>query len=250
MKRQLRVLIGDIGDVYAESIASALAMTGDWAIARPQQRDIIMSAIREGHPDVLILNLSAPTMPFPEVTAELLQHTELIIIALYHTKNIGLAQIFKQQGVLYMPFPETHDEFVKYVHRITGQKHCSRIAASEQTNPELVVTRLLHSFSIPINLCGFHYLRYAILYAYEQNTPGGCMMSTIYPAVAEAMHSTTSRVERSIRNAIMQGWENVVYRGARPSGICDSRRMTNSEFIAFAVDRLRTECAEHKSVSD
>lgn len=249
MKRQLRVLIGDIGDIWSESIAAALTMANDWAITRQQQRDIIMSAIREEHPDVLILNLSAQTMPFPEITAEILRHTKLIIIALYHTKNIGLAQLFMQQGVHYMPFPKSRGTFVKYVHELAGPMYCNRSAVISRPEPELAVNRILYSFGIPTNLCGFGYLRYAILYAYEHNTPSGCMMRTIYPAVAEAMNSTPARVERSIRHAIMLAWENISYNTDFPFALNTYRRMTNSEFISFAVNHLRAECAAPGSVS-
>lgn len=242
MTKQLRVLVGDIGDDYSASCAAALTLTGDWAITRQQQRTALLEAVRTEHVDVLILNLSAPTMHFPDVTAEILRHTKLIIIALYHTKNKGLAQIFMQQGVHYMPFPRERGDLVKYVHELAGQMYCSSPAVIKKPEPELAVTRLLHSFAIPINLHGFNFLRCAILFSYEQGTHVGCMMSTVYPAVAEALQTTPARVERSIRHAIMQAWENSSHNVGYQFGININRRMTNSEFISFAVDWLRTEC--------
>lgn len=248
MTKQLRVLVGDIGDDFSAGCAAALSLTGDWAITRQQQRTALLDAVRKEHVDVLILNLSAPTMTFPEVTAEILRHTKLIIIALYHSKNSGLAQIFMRQGVHYMPFPQERSELVKCVHELTGQMYFNRTAAIRQPEPELAVTRLLHSFGIPTNLHGFNFLRRAILFAYEQETHVGCMMSMIYPAVAEALQTTPARVERSIRHAIMQAWENSSHNAGFQFGINTDRRMTNSEFISFAVDWLRTEHAARKQL--
>lgn len=246
MMKQLRILVGDIGDDYAAGCAAALTMTGDWAITRQQQRSTLLEAIRKEHTDILILNLSAPTMQFPDFTAEVLRHTDLIILALYRVRNNGLAQIFMQQGIHYLPFPKDRGELTACVHRLAGITGSKRVPEAKQPAPELAVTRLLHSFGIPTNLCGFHYLRHAILYAYEQGTHSGCMMSLIYPAVAEALQSTPARVERSIRHAILQAWENADYNAGWQFGIRENHRMTNSEFISFAVDWLRTEHAARR----
>lgn len=246
MTKQLRILVGDIGDNYAASCAAALTLTGDWAVTRTQRRDTLLEAIRKEHTDVLILNLSTSTMPFPDFTAEVLRHTDLIILALYHVRNNGLAQIFMHQGVHYLSVPKDLSELVACVHRLAGISNTKHTAEQKQPAPELAVTRLLHSFGISTNLCGFHYLRQAILYAYEQETHSGCMMNLIYPAVAEALQSTPARVERSIRHAIMQAWENADHNAGWQFGIRENHRMTNSEFISFAVDWLRTEHAARR----
>lgn len=248
MTRQLRVLVGDIGDDYATSCAAALTLTGDWAITRQQQRTILLEAIRKEHVDVLILNLSAPAMSVPDVISEIQRHTQLIIIALYHTKNSGLAHILMQQGVHYISFPKKRAELVAFVHHLADCLNANRAVAFSETEPELAVTRFLHSFGVPTNLHGFNFLRRAILFAYEQETHIGCMMSTVYPAVAEALQTTPARVERSIRHAIMQAWENSGANIEYQFGIRSDRRMTNSEFISYAVDWLRTEHAARRQL--
>ena len=74
----------------------------------------------------------------------------------------------------------------------------------------------------------------------------GCVMNLIYPAVAEMLRTTPSRVERSIRHAINQAWENADRKICLGFGIQDGHRMTNSEFISFAVDWLRTGQSERQ----
>lgn len=241
MNKQLRILIGDIGDESAANIASAFVETGGWAITRLQRHDKLAEAVRCEHSDVLILNLTSQTILVPVLTEELLRHSELVILVLYRQKEDGLAQILTQQGVHYIPYPQNIPELVSYVYRLCGVRKTEQKSNNTDTNPELAVTHLLHSFGIPTNLRGFHFLRCAIVTAYRQANPSGCIMSLIYPAVAEMLHTTPSRVERSIRHAILQAWENADQRTGILFGITDGHRMTNSEFISFAVDWLRTE---------
>ena len=241
MNRQLRILIGDIGDEFAANIAAAFSASGDWAVTRLQRHDKLTEAVRTEHSDVLILNLTSESVHVPVLTEELLRHSELMILVLYRRKNDGLAQILTQQGVHYLPYPQDISELVSYVYRLCGVRSDEQDAAGQQRDPEISITHLLHSFGIPTNLRGFHYLRCAIVTAFEQGIRSGCMMNLIYPAVAEMLHSTPSRVERSIRHAIMQAWENAARSTCWEFGLRDGHRMTNSEFIAFAVDWLRTE---------
>ncbi len=241
MNKQLRILIGDIGDESAANIAAALADNGEWAVTRLQLHDKLIEAVRREHTDVLILNQTASTIHIPVLTKELLRYSELVIIVLYRKKEDGLAQILTQQGVHYIPYPQNIPELVSYVYRLCGVRTEAQESANSKGNPELAVTHLLHSFGIPTNLRGFHYLRCAIITAFQQEHHSGCMMNLIYPTVAEMLHSTPSRVERSIRHAIMQAWENADQRTGWTFGFTDGHRMTNSEFISFAVDWLRTE---------
>ncbi len=240
MNKQLRILIGDIGDEFAANIAVSLIKNGEWVITRQQQHETIVSTVRREHPDVLILNLSVSTIHVAILTEELLRHSDLLIIALYRQKNDGIEKILTRHGVHYIPFPEDISEFVSYVYRLSGIRRNGHGDADDQKNPESSITSLLHNFGIPTKLRGFHYLRCAIMTAYKQDQPTGCVMNHIYPMVAEKLHSTPSRVERAIRHAITQAWENADQHTGWTFGFADGHRMTNSEFISFAVDWLQS----------
>ena len=241
MLKQLRVLIGDIGDESASSIAACFTAEGVWAITRLQQHEKMIEAVRTEHTDVLILNLTAETIHIPVLTEELLRHSELVILVLYRKKNNGLAQILTQQGVHYVPYPKRIPDLVSYINRLCGIRTTEKRPSVQSDDPEVAVTHLLHRFGIPTNLRGFHFLRCAIITAYQQEAASGCMMNTIYPTVASILQSTPSRVERAIRHAIIQAWENADRKTGLEFGIRDGHRMTNSEFNSFAVDWLRTE---------
>ena len=113
MNRQLRILIGDIGDEFAANIAAAFSGSGDWAVTRLQRHDKLTEAVRTEHSDVLILNLTSESVHVPVLTEELLRHSELMILVLYRRKNDGLAQILTQQGVHYLPYPQEEEDKLK-----------------------------------------------------------------------------------------------------------------------------------------
>lgn len=240
MNKQLRILIGDIGDEFAATVASAFSENGEWAVARLQLHDKLISAVRQEHFDVLVLNQTVPTIHTSVLTEELIRNSELIILVLYREKELGLAKILTQQGVHYLPYPDSVSDLVAYIYRLCGVK-IEEQTAKYKSNPDFAVTHLLHSYGISSNLHGFQCLRRAIVIAYEQNCQSGCMMKVIYPTVAKEYNSTPQRVERTIRHAIMQAWENSDRRIGLQFGFGNGHRMTNSEFIAFAVDWLRTE---------
>ena len=239
MERQTRILLGDIGDQFAVNAAFAFRKVGDWAVTRRQTHDDMLKSLRFEHPDVLILNLTVPSMHFPHFTEEALQHSELSIFAMCHKKDPYMDRLLGHQGVRIIPFPENTAVLVQEIHRICGLAPSQKEIPAD--DPEIEVTKLLHSFGIPSNLRGFYYLRAAILIAVQKPTCSGIMMNQIYPAVAQEVHSTPARVERAIRHAIMQAWENNDGRFNWHFGQMKDHRMTNSEFIAFTVDWIRTE---------
>ena len=241
MTKQTRILIGDIGDQFAVNGAFAFRKAGDWAVTRKQTHDDMLQSLRFEHPDVLILNLTVPTMHFPLFANAAQQLSDLSIIALCRKQDPYLERLLEQQDVRCIRFPDSSAALVQEIHRICGITPAN--ADVPDADPEVEVTKLLHSFGIPANLRGFYYLRAAILIAAQKPTCSGIMMNEIYPAVAQEMHSTPARVERAIRHAIMQAWENNDSRFNWHFGQMKKRRMTNSEFIAFTVDWIRTEHA-------
>lgn len=106
-------------------------------------------------------------------------------------------------------------------------------------------TQMIQTLGIPAHLKGYGFLRTAIIIAVKKPEYVYNMMSKLYPAVAEIHKSDSTKVERSIRNAInvtadrnptpMQKFFN--YPIWKP---------TNSELIATASDRLRIELYKSK----
>lgn len=106
------------------------------------------------------------------------------------------------------------------------------------------VSELLQELGILPHLAGFHYLRTAILLAYEEPRYLDCLVRGLYPEIAK-IHQVKNwnRVERGIRTSIEVVWEkgnrellNEILN--RPRILCQGRP-TNSEFLSTIVEMLK-----------
>lgn len=95
-------------------------------------------------------------------------------------------------------------------------------------------------------LCGTDYARRAVV-MYQ---PGMSITKELYPAIAEAVGSTPSRVERAMRHAIETGFDRVGYEAAeRFFGNTinpNTGKVTNGEFVA-RMAKLYREGLSHEN---
>jgi two-component system response regulator (stage 0 sporulation protein A) len=119
--------------------------------------------------------------------------------------------------------------------------HESRTASPE--NIIRYVSSMLLTAGIPAHICGFQYLREAILMVVDNPECMHGMTQHLYPPIAKHFETTPSRVERSIRNAIETMWnrgtpETIerVFGGQAGKLIT---KPSNGEFIALAAERIR-----------
>ncbi|MBC8531715.1 sporulation transcription factor Spo0A [Christensenellaceae bacterium NSJ-53] len=104
------------------------------------------------------------------------------------------------------------------------------------------ITSIFLTIGIPAHIKGYHYLRYAVKLAVENNDIISRITKELYPSIAKHFDTTPSKVERAIRHAIEVAWnrgkiENInqlfgfhVY--------TKSDKPTNGEFIALVADKL------------
>jgi len=107
------------------------------------------------------------------------------------------------------------------------------------------ITEILHEVGIPAHIKGYMYLRTAIMETYYNTDILGQVTKVLYPDIARAYNTTSSRVERAIRHAIEVAWNR-----GNTDAIDDifgytvsatKAKPTNSEFIAMIADKLRLE---------
>lgn len=114
-----------------------------------------------------------------------------------------------------------------------------------ETDKLKIVTEWMLELGVPAHLNGYSYLRDAILLTCHDMEVVSSVTKLLYPAVAKQNHITSSKVERSIRNAIEVSWErgkttlfDDVFGYSRLTG---SLRPTNSEYIGKVADAIRVE---------
>ena len=114
---------------------------------------------------------------------------------------------------------------------------------SEEPDFEMLVTEIIHQIGVPAHIKGYTYLRDAIVLAVKDQNIINFITKELYPTVARAHGTTSSRVERAIRHAIEVAWDRGdvdVLNAYFGYTILNSRgKPTNSEFIAMIADKLR-----------
>lgn len=113
------------------------------------------------------------------------------------------------------------------------------------------VTDFVMNLGIPIHVMGFNHIRTAIALAVEDPTLTKQVTKVLYPMVAEKYCTTSTRVERNIRHAIEKSFERVDYQKSYEAlGYTVNPlkcKLTNSEFIALAATKIRSQLVSSES---
>ena len=104
------------------------------------------------------------------------------------------------------------------------------------------LTKLLCDIGLPTNINGFHFIRYAIIYVYENNYINK-PMNDIYEIVSKKYDTSKENVERCIRHAIDVSWNrgdlDIIDDIFGSSVDINKSKPTNSEYIYTIADRLK-----------
>jgi two-component system response regulator (stage 0 sporulation protein A) len=127
------------------------------------------------------------------------------------------------------------------------------IVTEKEPDIDELIFGLLREVGMPENLLGYRYIRYAIQLCYDDPEYINKMTSRLYPDVAKAFGTTSSRAERAIRHAI----EVIFDRGdlehiARIFGntiSVNKGKLANGEFLAGATNEIRRRVKHYCKVS-
>ena len=253
MKKQLRFLIADAGDSLAGLLSDMLRRQGVWTVMCRQLRSDLMQAVRTEHSDVLVLNLTYPTLDFPTVIQDILNLTDIKVLILYRQKNLYYEALSTQNQYYCWRIPPEPDELYRAVCReFLHTEYTRGQPEKKEDNPFFEIDNLLCSACVPTNRIGFTYLRYGILKAMEYpDLP--ISMQKLYQEIMKRYGVNYSRVEHAIRMAIQAAW----HRACEPPfswldlPISRTRKPTNLEFISAAAEMLlRTRHSKTDTLSD
>ena len=213
-----------------------LGDTGDAAVA--------ISEICSFHPDVVIMDLwlkgADGTTVIRNITSMMEKPPCFVVVSAISEIDI-IGEAVDAGAALCIHKPCTPQEIEHRISRITD--HIAEAPVDNSGALEAQVTRLIHHVGIPAHIKGYQYLRTAIIATYNDATLINSITKKLYPMIASAYGTTSSRVERAIRHAIEVAWDR---------GDCDvlselfgytvqksKGKPTNSEFIALISDNLR-----------
>ena len=205
MNGKVKVLIGDDSAETGVSIANKLRERGMYAYTRRKDCRVILESIKNDPPDVAVLDITAQNgdaVTIIKGVKELGVKFPVFIVTSEYDNEFIERQVMDNGASKFLLRPYDADDLCAAISSALGDR-----ASSLSDDMEVVVTDMIHQLGVPAHIKGYHYLRTAILYSIEDKTLLDSVTKLLYPTVAGAYDTTSSRVERAIRHAIEIAWD-------------------------------------------
>ena len=196
--------------------------------------------IARDEPDALLTDIQLPGLDGIMLLKDirLLQHPPISIVCTHFYSDFCVTKANRYGAcyVLYKPvdynrLPEVILECYKSGMAARRSAGFASKAAGQQGS---VVRSLLNDMGIPSKLAGAHYLIESILCLEDDSALMRNLSKGLYQSVAQRMHTTPERVERSLRSAISIGYD----RGSL--GKLFPAKPTNKAFIEYLMELSRS----------
>lgn len=242
VSNKIKVMIGDDSSEFGCTYASNLRTRGYYTLTRAKDGLVLLDAIREEKPDVVITEALLPGIDALELirrTADYDKRPFFIVASAFHNEYIE-KQIMSSDNAYFVLKPLDPQMLENIIDSVTSESSASSAAGSDM---EVVVTDIIHQIGIPAHIKGYHYLREAILLSLADSEMLESVTKLLYPTVAKKFSTTASRVERAIRHAIETAWDrgdlDTIQTLFGYTVSVGKGKPTNSEFIALITDNLR-----------
>lgn len=250
---KVKLLIVDDDKKYSEEIEDYIKTTDDISSAGcAEDGEEAVDMIRLTQPDVVLLDVILPKLDgigvLRRVSASDMPVKPMFIINSASSLP-SLYEVAASYGASYfMIKPQKAESICDVVRDLCGIKrtHKAEVPAGisdKAYDLETLVTDFIHDLGVPAHIKGYHYLRTAIMMVVKDMDLLNYITKELYPEIAKAYQTTSSRVERAIRHSIEVAWTrgkpqtmNEVFGYTINTG---KGKPTNSEFIAMVADRIR-----------
>ena len=253
-----KVLIADSGSEFRIGLKSHLQKKGFDIVGDCSDGYEAVRLIQSARPDVVILDLLLPRLDGTEVISEIKSRGVKPLPMFIITSGIGnqkmLSEAVDAGAHYFIMKPCEYSALSGKIERAlsSNDKGTAKSAAfpdtrssdtEESADLETLVTKIIHQIGVPAHIKGYQYLRSAIIMTIDNPELIGSITKQLYPSVAKAYGTTSSRVERAIRHAIEVAWDrgdiDVINSFFGYTVQSTRGKPTNSEFIALVADSLR-----------
>ena len=260
----LSVAIADDNQRILDMLETVIGMDKELnLVGKAKNGEEMCQIIKDKQPDVVLLDLIMPKMDGLTVMEQVSQDKNVskrpyfIVVTAVGQERIT-EDAFNKGANYYIMKPFNNEMLLNRIKSVRkmfrNNEKKSEDTKTENAvrgeNLENRVTNMLHEIGIPAHIKGYHYLRDAIIMAVEDMDVLNAITKILYPTVAKKYQTTSSRVERAIRDAIEVAWsrgkldtldELFGYTVSTGKG-----KPTNSEFIALIADTIQLEY-KHRS---
>ncbi|MEE1351949.1 MAG: sporulation transcription factor Spo0A [Clostridia bacterium] len=248
---KIRVLVVDDDERYAKAVSDYINTQDDISsVGIAVDGEEAFGMIKETKPDAVILDIILPRLDGIGVLRRLAQ-TEMdkkpeILVSSSSTLGNLYDMASRYGASYYMVKPQSEESICDAVRDMCGVRREPTVTKGingDSRDLETMVTEFIHELGVPAHIKGYHYLRTAIMMVVKDMDLLNYITKELYPEIAKAYQTTSSRVERAIRHSIEVAWTrgkpqtmNEVFGYTINTG---KGKPTNSEFIAMIADRIR-----------
>lgn len=252
MLSNISVLIADDNVEFSRELSEFLKAKHDIDVVATAHDGVeAFELALETKPEVIILDMVMPRLDGLGVlrrlkSSDLAKKPKVAVFSVAATdRNIEMA--ISSGADCFLSKPQPFESVYEIIKSIGGVKTASGGVAvkspAEEIDLESVVTNCIHELGVPAHIKGYHYIRTAIMMVVDDMDMLNYITKRLYPTIAKAYGTTSSRVERAIRHSIEVAWArgkhetmNDIFGYTIDTG---KGKPTNSEFIAMVADRIR-----------
>lgn len=236
--QRLKLLIADGGEDFTDVMISLLQET--YLVHCCRSGKEALDYLQRNPTDILVLDLMIPELDgisLLQRLSELGIHPMVLATTRFVTDYI--ADTAQELGVGYMMTkPCDPRAAAARVKDLTRRIHPR---TSSETSPQTAASALLFSLSVAPHLRGSPFLQHGLVMMAER--PDLQITKEVYPAIAASFSATDIQVERAIRNAIHQAWEQrdeeIWRQYFRPDSDGNIPRPSNGAFLSRLAEVLR-----------
>lgn len=249
---KVNVLIVDDDERYAAQLADYMKTTQDvFPVGIAADGEEALGMIDAINPDVVLLDMILPKLDGIGVLRRLSSRggTKPLIIVTSASTLTSLYDVAAKYGASYFLMkPQSAGSICDVIRDMCGIDKIrgfdtKRKLDDSNIDLEGIVTEYIHELGVPAHIKGYHYLRTAIMMVVKDMDLLNYITKELYPEIAKAYQTTSSRVERAIRHSIEVAWTR-----GKPQTMDEvfgytintgKGKPTNSEFIAMVADKIR-----------
>lgn len=250
MERKIRILIADNSSAFSIECQKELGLQGFDVVAIDKDGKKVIDILDKQNFDVIMIDTFMPNADAVEVIEHLAASPKIRpIVTVFCSVNSPQLemQIMEAGADYYFIKPVSAGSVAKRITSLAQWKSKSLStpvkAKFGENEMDIIISDIMRQIGVPAHIKGYHYLRTAIKLCIEDNEMLSSVTKILYPTVAKAYGTTSSRVERAIRHAIEVAWDrgdvDVLSSYFGYTIQCERGKPTNSEFIAMITDKIK-----------
>ncbi|MDF9410062.1 sporulation transcription factor Spo0A [Pelotomaculum isophthalicicum JI] len=246
MKSGIKVLIADDNREFCELLSSFIEQQNGLEIVGVAHNGLqAIEFIREYSPDVVVLDIIMPQLDGIGVLENLAgigKRPKVIMLTAFGQESITRRSV--DLGADYFILkPFDFNLLVNHIRQLANEFSMHQyVQQTKKRDLDTDVTNVMHEMGIPAHVKGYHYLREAVIMAYNNTSLVGALTKELYPMVAKRFNTTPSKVERAIRHAIQlacdRGNVKMIHNVFGYTMNIERGKPTNGQFISVIADKL------------